>query len=189
MNKVKALLSSGLILSALLFLSCGKPPQASFTVSDLNPWPGQQVTLTNTSTNSLDQTWEIDAGIYSTIESPVVIYPTSGSRTIHLTVYKRNKKSYADQVINVRQAGNAIFWTDQANWIADGGYAINVTVGTSTKTITNYISVVQCGASFSANYQLAPGTYPYTAAQQSPGVMTWSGNIVITDGNCSNVHL
>ena len=187
---MKRIAKNILFLSFLGLASCGKSPQASFTVSDANPWPGQQVTLTNTSTNSLDQTWEIDYGIYSTIESPVVIYPTSGSRTVHLTVYKRNKKSYADQVVNVRQAGKVIFWTDQANWIADGGYAIDVTLGSTNRTVTNYNSIVDCeNPEYGAVYQLAPGTYLYTAAQQSPGALTWSGNIIITDGGCANVHL
>lgn len=188
-NTFRACRQAG-ILSALVFASCGKPPQASFTISNTNPWPGQVVTLTNTSTNTLDQTWEIDVGVFSTQESPEVIYPTSGQRTIHLTVYKRNRKSYADQVINVRQAGKVIFWTNQTNWVADGGYPIDVTVGTTTRTVTNYITVVDCeNTTNSAVYQLAPGTYPYTAAQQSPGIMTWSGNITITDGGCANVHL
>ena len=185
MKKFPAKLFSGIAICLFIFSGCTKTPVASFTMSDPNPSPGELVTLTNTSTNATQYTWEIDAGVYSTIESPVVVYPTSGARTIHLTAINSSKKSYDDQVITVKQEGKVIFWQDQAHF-AD---TVDVHIGTFTRTITNFITTVSCDAAYSANFHLAPGTYAYTAAQRPPGILTWNGNITITDGGCVQVQL
>jgi PKD repeat protein len=172
-------------LAVSLFWGCSKEPQASFTISNPNPSPGEQVTLTNTSVNANEYVWEIDAGVYSTLESPVVIYPTSGLRTIHLTAIKRSKKSYSDQEINVKQEGKLTFWQNSSSFV----YPVNVTIGTLTRQITNSAAVTSCDVSNCANFHLQPGTYAYTAAQVSPGVQTWSGNATITDGGCMIIQL
>jgi PKD repeat protein len=184
MNTLRLFLFAFAVL--LLLASCGKEPQASFTMSNPNPSPGEQVTLTNTSINAEDYVWEIDAGVYSTIESPVVIYPTSGTRTIHLTAIKRNKKSYSDQQIVVKQEGKATFWQTTSNY----QYNVIVTIGSSSKQITTGVATpTGCDVTGCANFHLAPGTYPYTAAQVSPGTQTWNGNVTITDGGCVTIQL
>jgi hypothetical protein len=176
-----------LLLGVVVFLSggCTREPQASFTMSNPNPSPGELVTLTNTSTDADDYVWEIDAGVYSTVESPVVVYPTSGTRTIHLTAIKRSKKSYADQDIVVKQEGKVTFWQDASSF----AFTVNVTIGSATHQVTASSSAASCDVAGCANFHLPPGTYAYTAVQVAPGTQTWNGNVTITDGGCLVVQL
>ncbi|HEY6161371.1 MAG TPA: hypothetical protein VI112_09115 [Bacteroidia bacterium] len=183
--KLNGILS--LFLSSILLSACVKKPEASFTISNANPSPGEVVTLTNTSTNAKDYVWEIDAGVFSTLESPQIVYPTSGTRTIHLTAIKGSHKSYADQQIIVKQEGKVCFWQTTTAF----AYPVNVTIGNITKTITlGLASTPQaCDAANCANFHLAPGNYSFTAAQQAPGIQTWNGNITVSDGGCVVVGL
>ena len=176
------------ILSIAIFAaSCVKKPEASFTISNPNPSPGEVVTLTNTSVNAKDYVWEIDAGVFSTLESPQVVYPTSGTRTIHLTAIRNNHKSYADQQITVKQEGKVCFWQTTTAF----AYPVNVTIGNTTKTISLGLASTPsaCDAGNCANFHLAPGNYTYNAAQQAPGTQTWTGSVTITDGGCLVIGL
>lgn len=80
--------------------------------------------------------------------------------------------------------GNATFWTQSDL----GCGSIAVTLNGSTQSITGYYSTgtPSCGATYCANYTLAPGTYSYTASCSG---YTWSNNITVVAGQCSLMKL
>jgi hypothetical protein len=78
---------------------------------------------------------------------------------------------------------------DATFWLATDLGVGNITVicNGMTQIITGYYpSTPSCGASSSANFNMPPGTYNYTA---SAGNTTWNGTISITAGGCSKLQL
>lgn len=79
--------------------------------------------------------------------------------------------------------GQGMFWI-----VSDLGCGnINVVCNGITRTISSvYGSAPSCGASGTANFDLSPGTYAFTASCTGKN---WSGNITITAGACSKYQL
>ncbi len=75
-------------------------------------------------------------------------------------------------------------------WIASDLGCGNITVNVSgiTRTISSFYSsgTPACGASGTATFDLAPGTYSYSA--QCSG-KTWSGTVAVTANGCSRIQL
>ena len=73
-------------------------------------------------------------------------------------------------------------------WIASNIYGITVTCGGQSKTITSYYSsgAPNCGATGCATFDLAPGTYPFTATN---GSSNWSGSVTVTANGCFKEQL
>jgi hypothetical protein len=75
-------------------------------------------------------------------------------------------------------------------WIASdlGCGTINVTCAGVTRSITSYYAAgaPACAASGCATFDLAPGTYSYSASCTGK---TWSGNITVSSGACSKIQL
>lgn len=74
-------------------------------------------------------------------------------------------------------------------WIASdlGCGNINVVCNGITRTITSvYATAPSCGASGTANFDLSPGTYSYTASCSGK---TWNSTITITAGGCNRIQL
>lgn len=80
--------------------------------------------------------------------------------------------------------GQAMFWIG-----SDLGCG-NITVNCNgqSRTISSYYSsgAPSCGASGTATFSFAPGTYSYTASCSG---LTWSGTVTITSGGCSKIQL
>ena len=80
--------------------------------------------------------------------------------------------------------GKATFWTQ-----SDFGCGnITVYVSNTSGTISGYFSSGNpgCNADSSANFQLSPGTYDWTASCSN---YNWSGTITINEDNCSTMQL
>gem|GEM_PF-1278841 len=79
--------------------------------------------------------------------------------------------------------GSILFWTQ-----SDLGCGnITVNIGGQSKTLDSYHSgAPACGASGAATFNLAPGTYAYTA---SCAGLNWSGNVTVSGGQCTKQQL
>ncbi len=85
---------------------------------------------------------------------------------------------------NGNGTGKATFWTQ-----SDFGCGnISVYISNTSGTISGYFSGGNpgCEANASANFQLTPGTYEWTA---SCGNYNWNGNITVNEGSCSTMQL
>lgn len=79
--------------------------------------------------------------------------------------------------------GKATFWVNQDL----GCGAITVTINSQTATITSYYSSTpNCGVSGSANFDLPPGTYNYSARCNG---LSWSGSVTIKEDGCLLMQL
>lgn len=88
-------MKTGKIISVLIFLSfvvifsCTKEedkpqPNASFTASKTTVFIGEEITFTNTSTNSTSYIWSFGDGTTSTEASPIKSYTSAGAFTVTL---------------------------------------------------------------------------------------------------------
>ena len=80
--------------------------------------------------------------------------------------------------------GKATFWTQ-----SDFGCGnITVNISNTSGTISGYFSSGNpgCDADSSANFQLAPGTYEWTASCSN---YNWSGTITVNADSCSTMQL
>lgn len=82
--------------------------------------------------------------------------------------------------------GQVTFWQ-----INGSGYGYtDVTINGSTAVITSeYSGIPACNSSGCANFTLCPGSYAYTAAEQSPGTATWSGIATVSEDGCMTIWL
>ncbi len=80
--------------------------------------------------------------------------------------------------------GSAMFWL--ASDLGCGN--ITVTCNGVSKAVSGYYSsgAPDCGASYSATFDLKPGTYSFTAACSS---LDWDGSITVKAGACSKMQL
>ncbi len=80
--------------------------------------------------------------------------------------------------------GNVIFWCNQDHGCGN----ISVTLNGSSGTISQYYSssTPSCGAGGSANFQLAAGTYNYSAKCSK---YTWNGSVTVSSGGCFKMRL
>ncbi|GAB3981750.1 hypothetical protein GCM10028806_52020 [Spirosoma terrae] len=164
-----------------------KPPTAGFTYS-----PSQNlvapaiVSFSNTSSNASGYKWDFGDGTTSTQTNPTKQFTKDGSYTVKLVATGAGGSAETSKNLVIGKAattGQAVFWTSQST----GWNSIDVTVdGTAAGTITGYYnSAPNCGASVTVTRP--PGTYAYTA-RSNTGV-TWSGNITITENQCSTMRL
>lgn len=80
--------------------------------------------------------------------------------------------------------GQVVFWV-----ASDFGCGnITVTLNGISKAITGFSGTGSptCGAGEAATFEIAPGTYTYSAACNSK---TWNGTVTITSGSCSKIEL
>jgi hypothetical protein len=80
--------------------------------------------------------------------------------------------------------GQAMFWI--ASDLSCGNITVNC--NGQSRTISSFYSsgAPSCGASGTATFSMAPGTYSYTASCTGK---TWNGTITITAGGCSKMQL
>lgn len=69
-----------------------------------------------------------------------------------------------------------------------GDSVITVTINSQTRTFSGYADTPTCGDTHSANFDLQPGTYTYTASSPAPGC-AWHGSVTVAAGTCSKVGL
>jgi hypothetical protein len=80
--------------------------------------------------------------------------------------------------------GQLMFWVSQD--LGCGNISVQVSGGGSDTITGFYDSAPACGASASATFTLAPGTWSYSASCSSG---TWSGSATVTAGGCSRMRL
>lgn len=80
--------------------------------------------------------------------------------------------------------GEATFWAGSNLGVGN----ITVTCNGSSQIISGYYDSVipSCGAASTANFNLYPGTYSYSAIG---GSSSWNGTITVTSGGCSKIQL
>ncbi len=84
------------------------------------------------------------------------------------------------------EKGKVTFWQSSAT-----SYNFtDVTINGSTSTINvDLPSSPSCDESGCANFTLCPGTYSFSAVEQTPGTATWNGSVTITDNGCIRFQL
>ncbi|HEY5368921.1 MAG TPA: hypothetical protein VIJ75_08010 [Hanamia sp.] len=86
-------------------------------------------------------------------------------------------------VVNDSTPGQAMFWVASDLGCGD----ITVICNGVTAQITGYSQTTpSCGATNTATFTLAPGTYNYSASCSN---LTWSGTITVSANECSNIQL
>lgn len=101
-----------------------------------------------------------------------------------IMLFSCSKEEDDQQTTPTNSNGNATFWVSSNLQVGN----ISVTCNGITQIISGYYSaaIPSCGASYCANFYLAPGTYSYSAVG---GSLSWNGSIVITSGGCSRLEL
>lgn len=125
-------------------------------------------------------TFDLPAGTYAFTASC-----TSKNWNGNITIIAGNcSRSQLTSSGGIPTTGQGMFWT--ASDLGCGN--INVTVNGVTKTITQFYSsgTPPCGQVGCATFDLAPGTYNYTASCSGKN---WSGTINITTGGCNRIQL
>jgi len=81
--------------------------------------------------------------------------------------------------------GTVTFWQ-----ITNSGYDFtDVTINGSTAVITDeYSNTPTCNATGCASFTLCPGTYTFSASEQT-GPTTWSGTVTVSDEGCTTMRL
>jgi hypothetical protein len=82
--------------------------------------------------------------------------------------------------------GKVTFWQSTAT---SYNYT-DVTINGQFATITQDLSATPaCDASGCANFSLCPGSYSYSAVEQSPGTAVWNGTVTVTSDGCMRIEL
>ena len=96
--KTKGLFIS-LIVSMLLFVSCGKEPEADFTWSPLEPVAGEEVKFTNLSKNAKSYSWNFGDMSIGKETNPIHVYKKSGTYIVDLSAH--NGLNSEEKTVNI----------------------------------------------------------------------------------------
>lgn len=170
-----------IILIGILLPSCQKKPTACFDSAPSVPVIHYDVHFTNCSTEGSSYEWDFGDGSMSRLIAPSHAYENAGTYMVKLKAFSRNghKSDECSKTIIIAGNGKISFWVS-------GSYPVNLTLQTQGAIIV--YPCPQCSVptdcSGGNSYSLLPGTYSYSAQEQSPGTGTWSGTVVITGGDC-----
>ncbi|MBU0489368.1 MAG: PKD domain-containing protein [Bacteroidetes bacterium] len=178
-----------LIAVAVVAASCQKKPDASFTTDKESYTAGETVKLTNTSVDGKSYLWTFPDGQTSVsrdVDYTLDASDAGGQKTIQLEVFSKNgkKKDAATKTINVSpKDGKVVFWKRTNS----SAFDIAVTINGVTKNVTSESgSIPDCDATGCASFDLAAGTYNYSA---NDGYYSWNGSITVERNTCSKIEL
>ena len=191
-NQMKSLskLIAGVAVGSVLFTSCQKQPEASFTTDKNEYIAGETIKLMNTSTDAASYKWTFPDGTTGTVANyDYVTNATTpeGTLTFKLEAFSKNgkKDDETTNTVNIKAAmGEVSFWNKLAS-----DYPMVVTInGNSANIIKSYASAPSdCKQPGNANFNLKAGTYSYSAIDEFG--TTWSGNVTITKDGCLTIEL
>ena len=102
------------ILFTLVFTSCSKNPHACFTVSNDNPYTGEEVIFYNCSTDANSYVWDFGDGFSSGDDTAKHIYTVPGNYTASLLALAGSADSHfvtmAILVEDPTDTGKVVFW-------------------------------------------------------------------------------
>lgn len=180
--KTSRLLVPIVILISILTPSCQKQPTACFSCEEIGQAGDTfNYEFTNCSTEASSYKWDFGDGGSSELTAPLHGYENAGTYTVRLTAFSENgrKTDETTQTITIAGNGEIAFWVS-------GSYPVNLTIQTQGSAIVypcpSCAPPTDCSGANA--FTLAPGSYSYTAQEQSPGTGTWSGTVVITGGDC-----
>ena len=170
-----------IILIGILLPSCEKKPTACFDTTSSAPLIHDDVHFTNCSTEGSSYEWDFGDGSTSRLSVPSHAYENAGTYTVRLKAISGNghKSDECSKTITIADYGKVLFWQS-------GTYPVNLTLQTQMSTLIypcpSCAPPTDCNSGYS--YSLRPGTYTYSAQEQSPGTGTWNGTVTITGSDC-----
>lgn len=171
-----------IVLIGILVPGCQKQPTACFSYEETGQSSGMfNYEFTNCSTEASSYKWDFGDGGSSSLTAPHHSYTGAGSYTVKLTAFSENRRKTDEtsQTITIAGNGKICFWVS-------GNYPVNLTLQTQGSTVVypcpSCSPPTDCSGANS--FTLPPGSYSYSAQEQSPGTGTWSGTVVITGGDC-----
>lgn len=191
MKKVNTILIIA-VLTALVFSSCQKQPQADFTTDKTTYVAGETVKLTNTSIDADHYKWTMPDGQTSTsadVDYTTNVNSAAGTLNFKLEAFSKNgnKTDEASRSVTLQAAtGDVTFYNEYA-----GTYRIQVTIGTQSKIINSDNSTSPgCNATGCANFSLTSGTYSYSAVDLDwTPAGSWTGTVDVTANGCTTIKL
>ncbi len=165
--------------------TAGGAPTAEFTISNTNPYPGETVTFTDTSTAGTSgsissRSWNFGDGGTSTARNPTHAYTTPGAKTVTLTVRDTDgQTSTATHTLTVTDYVSPIanFMFDPASPIINQAIAFTDTSTAGSGTINQYAWTFGSDASQPTSTARNPNGISYSTSGAKTVTLT------VTDSN------